>query len=243
VADKPKEPSMEMPSIALAKAGLKPGSKEWIMAMAKEHGDTNPLKVEHRRERMSAWAVTVERCIGQIQDAKRTLPIETEKELQAFLELRHRTMPAEVHAVAAFAAETEYQIQARKIGLQQQLLQYEIVIAQLTADLAKIEGHCLTVDCLSNRMKAKDPKTGKKGYSRYTSAWYLEDVGWHMGALYDMVCELLRKQPGEAGDEEEEREANEEDIVSPEEQEKLRKEKLDAQQQRAEGGKEPGAAV
>ena len=72
-----------------------------------------------------------------------------------------------------------------------QKLQYDIAIGSLTSQLAQIEVGCLLVDCNSIRVPGKKRKTGEEGFTRYSTASYMQDAGGALIALQAMTRHSL----------------------------------------------------
>lgn len=209
----------EMPSLALAKSGPKAGTPQWYKAVAKEHGDTEPLKIEYRRERMSRHAIMLDKGIKTLQDAKKAVQVEGQREIDAYIALRAKTRMTFKDAYAApdFDAETLATLERMKGELQSKVLNCEVLIYQLTGSLAQIEGLCLIVDCLSLRMLRRSKKTGKRGFYRYTAAGYLHDVGAMMSEL-----PVLLNVAAPSNDEDEE-DVDDDEVLEEEERERVRR--------------------
>ena len=193
--------------------------------MAKEHGDTRcPLKIEHRRNRLSAQIILIDRCIKQIQDVKKTLPAQMAEQIDIFTKTREKQEAMLDPATrAAFKSETKQKLMELQSAAEQQVLAYEITIAQLTASMAQIEAGCLIVDCLSIRRKGKSPLTGKKGACRWTAAGYLHDIGLATLDTLSLYEQVFKKQVGEGDgkdEDEDEVEVDDEEIMSEDERKK-----------------------
>ena len=219
----------EMPSMSLAKSAPKQGTKEWYKAFAKEHGDTDdPRKIEFRRNRLSMQIAVIDNVIKNVQNAKKTLPIQRAEHIASFMKLRAKQAEAlDAAARVIFDLETQQQVALLQDDLSQRLVAYEITIAQLTASLAQIEGECLIVDSLTMRFHGRSPITGKKGYLRYTAADWLHDM-----SLDATRCLTAMRKAFKQSDEEEDdfyyrfglEEVPDEELVDEEDKKKIHEE-------------------
>jgi hypothetical protein len=210
-----------MPSIALAKTDAAEGSRAWFRDAIKEHGSTNPLKIEKRREKLTVWAQMIERTIKQVQLAKRAMLAEKEKQLKAIKAQRNAAKPI-VTKDAQWDLETDRILFEMESQFNQGILSYEITLGNFIADLANIEGHCITIDCLTLREMGVS-KSGKKGRVRHTAARYLFDCGYSSLTVLEILKHVFKDQLGEEFFKDDEDEsaaklnADDEDILSDEE--------------------------
>jgi hypothetical protein len=226
--------SKALPTISLAKAEPKDGSKEWLHKVTHEHSKTEPLELERRRLRLSALATNIDRCIRSVQTQKKIM-LQSSKQMLVANEAARKAERAKVFESCdtpaltdSFDAETNRILSEMKAAMDQQELQYEITIATLTGSLANIEGHCLVIDCVSLRHDAINKGKTKYGKVRWSLAEFMHDMGMDIMMLRAMTSEMY-KSHGDASELEKElvdddAEADE-DIVSENEATKFREEK------------------
>lgn len=231
------KPSMQMPSIALAKSAPKEGSAAWMRQMAKAHGVTEPLQIEKRRERLSSLVITLNRSIKEIQTAKQALKVSSVKQIGELIKTRSQQYEAQQQSLSPAAreqwtADTEKAVEEMKAVAFQQNIAYEISIAQLMGMMAQAEGMCLIVDCLSLRIPGVK-SNGKRGLFRYSAADYLQDVAWGSAAGLEMLAKAFKIPIPRNADDGDEEEDDDDDVMTPEEREAMRKEgeESDATQQ------------
>ncbi len=219
--------SKSLPTISLAKTEPKDGSKEWLHKVTHEHSKTEPLELERRRLRLSALATTINRCISSVQVQKKIM-LQSSKRMLAANETERATQRVGRPDTEAFDAETERLLSEMKAAMEQQELQYEITIAQLTGQLANIEGHCLVIDCVSLRHDAVSKGKTKWGKVRWSLAEFMHDMGMDMMMLRAMTAEMY-KSHGDAKELEsellEDEEEEEENVVTDEEASKFREDR------------------
>jgi hypothetical protein len=86
---------------------------------------------------------------------------------------------------------------------------YDMQLAHLSTEQAKLEALCLIVDCLSMRITAKAKRTKKKGYYRYPAARFLSNICYEMDRLstvLEAIAELPEEPEGKDSDKDEEEE-------------------------------------
>ncbi len=226
-----------LPTISLAKREAKEGSREWLDQVTHEHSKTSPQQLERRRLRLSSLATIVDRCIRNVQIQKKVLASSTRKMRDAALAEREVAKKSIVKEnITAFDAETDRMLSEIDAAFQNQIINFEVTIAQLTGQLASIEGNCLIVDCLSVRHDVK-PK-GKKlkwGKTRWSVATFISEMGLHMFETNVMVKEIFKKiLDADAADalervekvvaEDVEDDVDDEDIVTEDDEEDVKKE-------------------
>lgn len=187
--------SKPLPSISLAKRQAKEGSREWLEKVTHEHSKTSPQLLERRRLGLSAHMTTIERAIRNVQLQKKVVISNHNKTLEAVAKERDLARERFDGDMKAFDAETTRILSEARSIFDLQIMEYEVKIAQLVGDLANIEGHCLTIDCLSVRHDVK-PK-GKKlqwGKRRWSIATFISEMGLHIFETNVMIKELFKTQ-------------------------------------------------
>lgn len=223
---------LDLPSTSLAKVEAVEGSAKWMKEIAKEHGDTDPQKLEKRRVRLGAFVGLMERSLERLKMRQKLFLVEAKKrenELQDSLGKAEGSGEEYVkiqHSMASF-----------KLMQQQQLDQFEVMIDQKITHLAMVDGICLTVDCVSIRDDVTS-KGGKKGRVRWTQALYTMDASDEAHRLYnrsrklyDLVEQVAAKlgitapsivDPDDEGSDTQEFE--DEDVVDEQDKKAIRKE-------------------
>ncbi len=218
-----------IPTTELAKADSRESERDWMKRVAKAHGDTDPLKLEKRREKVSTFAALAERGLGEMQTVKKMIIAQHDQREKQLRQLRskHADGTPEAAAIDQQIIETE---NSKNINVMQQ----QIAISQHTAMCALTEVLCLTVDSLTIREEVKS-KSGKKGLTRYSIAHIMDSQAFDTGRIYKrlrkMHTDMLSTNPLLAGKEDNEDEpetteeefALEEDILTEEEREGERK--------------------
>ncbi len=227
-----------LPTISLAKTEPKNGSKEWLHKVTHESSKTEPLELERRRLRLAALATTVDMVIQKVQVQKKIMLSSSLKMRKANEANRAAARASLVQqtenqiSLAAFDAETERDLAEMEASFAQQELQYEITIANLTGQLANIEGQCLIIDCVSLRHDAVNKGKTKYGKVRWSIAEFLHDLGMDIMMVRAMTAEMY-KSHGDADELEkslvDDTETADEDIVSAGEAEKFRPEKKETE--------------
>ncbi len=207
------------------------GSAAWMKKVAREHGDTNPQKLEKRRERLSSLATLLERGLKQIQVAKKVYLTRNQKQQDA-LAAKMKALPQDGKEFEALS-EHLAGLQMERQGQEQQ---YELLIDQKITNMGMIEGLCLIVDCSTLREPVKS-KSGKVGQLRFSHALYACDAAYYAGKTYRRVKKyfdiMAAQDPLLAGavsgaddDEEDGEEAtyDDEDVINEDDRKAIQKE-------------------
>lgn len=145
---------LEAPTTAIAKP-RESNHKRWLKKRVKEHGDTDPMKLEERRQRLSAYITIIEQGLKDIQQQKK-------------LEL------------ARNAAQQEKAVESHIEELKMQAIaisaQYNMLITQTTSNLASIEAQCLQIDCMTLREPVKSKRSAKAGLVRWSIALMIDTM-------------------------------------------------------------------
>jgi len=219
-----------IPDLSITKKEEPEGSAAWMKSAAKEHGDTDPQKLEKRREKVSVFAAMMDKSLQALQLSKKQYLLRNQK-LQENLAKSIAKMQSEGTPIDE-AGRQMADLQMERIGQEQQ---YEMLINQQITNMAMVEGLCLIVDSLTLRESVKS-KSGKKGMVRYSVALYSMDTALHsikfynrMKKLYDLMAAQNPKLAAsldavdDEGDENEET-YEDEDVVSDDDRKKIRDE-------------------
>lgn len=216
----------EIPDQSIVKVKAEEGSVAWMKAVTKEHGDTDPQKLERRRERLSAFSVKLEDQLKSYQAQKKFNSVKFKEEYDKRKLALSKAKDGTPEYASASASLSE--IEAERQATEQQ---YDILISDIAFKCAMIEGQCLLVDCLTLREPVKS-KSGKIGLFRYTSALYACDTAYNSARTYNRtkkLYELLAEQyPAAAAklsetddEEDQESEIDDADVVTSEERRKI----------------------
>ncbi len=225
-----------IPSTSLAKTEAPEGSAAWLKSAAKEHGSTDPQKIEKRRERLSAWIATMEIGLKTTKMQKKQFLVRNQKMLDdAKTELESFSKDS---ASPQQFAEAAKKLDGLTMYRAQQEQQFDMLIEQKIFNIASIDAQCLIVDCLSLRESVKS-KSGKTGLLRFSSALYNMDGAdfsqrayRRLRKLYDLTAalnplvaaQLEKDEVDEDVEESGEAEYADEDVVSEEDRKNIRKE-------------------
>ncbi len=221
--------AFDIPTQSLAvKSNGDEGSAAWMKRISKEHGDTNPQKLEKRRERLSVLAAQMERDLKAFQMSKKVYLVRNQK-LQDEAIKKLKTLPQD----GKDFSDVSEQLGQIQLERQAQEQNYELLIGQKISNMAMVEGMCLIVDCMTLRESVKS-KSGKVGLLRFSSALYACDGAWYAGKSYRRIKKLYdvmaAQNPLLAGsldaeDDEEEGEDtvyDDEDVVTEEDRKKIK---------------------
>ncbi len=219
---------MDIPSIDLARTRDPKNSEAWLKAQVKEHGDTDPLKLEHRRARLSGLASIANKGVERLQTQKKLLAVEFGEEVKRLTDLI-KTLPDGPEKINEIA-----KLDGLKATADAHANQYQALIENGTMSLGILEALCLIVDSTTIREKAVHTETKKKGNIRVSSAsladenlYVLNKIYRRIKKLYDVVVmqNPLAVIPDTGDDEEaeDETEISDDEIVTDEEREDIKK--------------------
>lgn len=161
---------LQLPNMDLATGDLKDSSPEWMREFVKEHGSTNPLKIERRRKKLSAYVDVLERAIPKANTFKKLALAELSKVINHVdAALKEEKDPTQREVLAQQLGGLKWQKMAQDYELSEQ-------VRRTIVDYSIVEGLCLVIDSLTIRATVES-KTGKKGFRRYSMAGMISDVG------------------------------------------------------------------
>lgn len=161
---------LQLPSMDLATGDLKESSPEWMREFVKEHGSTNPLKIERRRKKLSAYVDVLERAIPKANTFKKLALAELSKVINHVdAALKEEKDQAQREVLAQQLGGLKWQKLAQDYELSEQ-------VRRTIVDYSIVEGLCLVIDSLTIRATVQ-AKSGKKGFRRYSMAGMISDVG------------------------------------------------------------------
>ncbi len=209
----------DMPTIALAKSTAE-GSTPWLKKQIKEHGDTDPQKLEARRAKLSGLSSVISDGLARMK---------TEQKANSAKILRDIAVAQEKNESKDLIAQLEEQ---RVVSDSQ----YSMLIEQRTVNFAMIEALCLIVDSVTVRDEGENISTGKKGLIRVSAASVADETGVitaklyrRFKKLYDLLAAanpMVAPKDDDPNDEGEDEIANisDDDIVTREQREEIKKE-------------------
>lgn len=220
-------------------ATTKPSSEDstaWMKKVAMQHGDTDPQKLEKRREKLSVYAQIVEDSAKGMKMQLRLFLTRNQKEIdRVTTALKKIGEPKEDKDKQAFETMSG-QLAQLYVDRDQQSQSYTLLIQQAITNSAIVEGLCLIVDSLTLRDTVKSKK-GKIGTLRFSSCLYGYDAADYARKsynrtrkLYDLIAAqnpLIAADPDTKDDDDEdegETEFDDEDVVSTEDRQNVRKE-------------------
>lgn len=220
----------DIPDQSIVVKGVEEGSAAWMKKVTKEHGDTDPQKLEKRRERLSAFSILMNQALKKLQVGKKVYITRNDK---AQIEKLKELGAADQKSVEFERLSEEMgQLQLQRMSQEQQ---YDILINQSITNQAIVEGQCLIVDCLTLREPVRS-KGGKIGQLRFSSALYACDAAFYAGKAYRRVKKLFdlmaQKDPllagalqdGDDDEDGEETEYNDEDVVNEDDRKAIKDE-------------------
>ncbi len=160
------------------------GSAAWMKQVAKDHGDTSPLKLEKRREKMSVFYQLMQRSLEGLRMQKKQATVRNKKiEEEALKKLRDTQEDS-----PDFARLGEYvgRVQLEKMSQEQQ---YDLLINQQIVNMTLVEGLCLIVDSVTLRETVKS-KNKKVGMLRFSNALYACDATLYSVRTYNRLRKL-----------------------------------------------------
>lgn len=159
--------------------------EEWLENIVKEHGDTEPVKLEQRRNKLSALLASVEETLRTMQMYKKN----RDKELADQLAAAHRQLEK------MDEGQDRQQFQNEVFRLEQAIRAEEmsnaISISNMTCQLATLEALTQIIDSNTIRVECRVKGTRATGTTRYTTPGYLAEIGWSLHLLRMAVFEKL----------------------------------------------------
>ncbi len=177
MAKKDNEGGLDIPVTSLAKTDDPGSHASWLKEVTKEHGDTDPLALERRRCRLTAYVAEMDNSLKALQMEKKVFIARSRKEIEAYR--KNNPTDPEIEAKIAHMQ-----------GMQQQEIRnYGILINQAMFQVASVDAQCLAVDMLSLRDDAES-KSGKKGKLRFSSCLYTMDAAEFARKGYKRIKKL-----------------------------------------------------
>ncbi len=164
-----------MPSIALAPSTAS-GSTAWLKEKIKEHGDTDPLKIESRRAVLSKLASASNEGLKRLQTARKANATRFAREIE-----RLKSLNTPESAKQLVLVEQQRDITDS---------QYELLISQHTTSLGMMEALCLIVDSLTIRERAENIETGKHGMIRLSVAAIADETASTTNKIYKRMKKI-----------------------------------------------------
>lgn len=191
---------LDLPEVSLVKkrSGPKEGSKEWLQAVADEHGDTDEGKLQFRRDRVTAYLTIVDSGIKKMQAQKKAYLSENDK-LQAALSAEMAILSKSGQSATDGFELLKTRLQATQMERFHQSNHFENMITSTTSQLVMAESNCLVFDALTLREEVD--VDGEKGYVRYSAALIMDSICtdiYRMLKRTRKVYSLLERQFPEA---------------------------------------------
>lgn len=151
--------------------------------MVKDHGDTDPLKLEERRIVVSERMYVVQKQIETLQLSKKAMIAEHDKRLK---ELRMSCEKNENQEILQ-------EISAVEASKAANTMQYDTLIGQQISNQNIAELLCLVVDGVTVREEVEST-SGKKGMMRFSSAFLTSEVDFECSRTYKRMRKLYELQ-------------------------------------------------
>jgi len=133
----------------------------------REHGDTDPLKLEERRIIISERMIVLNRQIENMQLHKKAMIAEHDRRI---IEVSLRESKIDQDTIAK-----GHELAALEQSKAAQTFQYDTMISGMLSNQTIAEGLCLIVDGVTLREEVV-AKSGKKGMMRFSCAGFMSDV-------------------------------------------------------------------
>lgn len=222
--------TFDIPTNALAKVAAKENSTTWMRKQALEHGSTDEQKLEKRRKCLSAFLLSMDEHLKQLQLQKKLFLADSQKR-------EKETLAAIAKSEVSSDESMKFQQQLSNILSirEQQKIQFGMAINDQIYKMAMLDAQCLSVDVMSIQIRGVEGKSGKKGTIRASAAVYAMDAAQETARIYRRVRKftdavaaqyglvLPATDPEDYGDDEAD-EYDDEDVVSEQDAKKIKEE-------------------
>lgn len=192
---------LDLPEVSLAKrkSGPKEGSREWLQAVAEEHGDTDEGKLQFRRDGVTAYLTIVDKGIKKMQAQKKVYLSENDK-LQAALSAEMAALSKAGKGDSLDFVQLKERLATAQMERFHQINHFENMITSTTSQYVMAESNCLVFDALTLREEVTC-EGGEVGYVRYSAALILDSIctdTFRTLKRMRTMCAIMEKQFPEA---------------------------------------------